>query len=462
MSAGVADVVAGAVREVVTVVRPPTWRGTPFHLNYVYTDREVSGAELLEIHKWALAEQLENPRVISPFVLDWSSVFHPRFYRTAVRLGAPSGTPLAPLHFGAGQAELERLWLESVMFLASVTLSAAVVQKRYSAGTLASKYDRLWQAGKYAAMGLIPGADGQDIMDRVQTLAHGTSLNELDRLLAIRRCFEEVISHFDGPGEVTEVHLAQGEVPAGLRTRFAFLPELKERIGPELECVVVYGSSINSDNFADYDLVLVVRDAESVLRKLHGTSPSFAGKELNVGVYSAQELWRMQCLSGDNLADYGLCIFGEARVPAKATADLMMRNLSFGMVRQRQQLGMVGAALAHRPDAADGLNNLFEYFVKIPANIAKGTFGAANQRLSKNQVHDWLESICEFRTAEAQQLARDGDPGRALAQSAVATGAALRALNQLFGIVGPQLCTETGEPHAHIDAPQESGRQPHP
>lgn len=437
MSAGVADVVADTVREVVSVVRPPTWRGTPFRTNYVYTDREVSGAELLDLHQWAAAGRLENPRVISPFVLDWSAVFHPRFHRAAISSGAAAGAALAPIHVEAGPAALERLWLESVMFLASVTLSAAVVQKRYSPGTLASKYDRLWQAGKYAQMGLIPGLAGQALMDQVQTLAHGTGTAELDKLLAIRRCFEDVISHFDGPGMVTEIHLAQGEISAALRPRFGFLAELKDRMGPELECVVVYGSSINSDNFADYDLVLVVKHPESVLRKLHGTSPSFAGKELNVGVYSDQELWRMQCLSGDNLADYGLCLYGETRVPAKAMADLMMRNLSFGLVRQRQQLGMVGAALAQRPNADDGLHNLFEYFVKIPANIAKGTFGAANQRLSKDQVHDWLESVCGFRTPEMQQLARNGEPGRALAESAVATGAALRALNGHFGIVGP-------------------------
>lgn len=438
MSVGVAAVVPSGIREVVTLQRPATWRGTPLLVSYIYTDREVSGAELVEIYRWAAGEHLENPRVMSPFSLDWSSVFHPRFYHASVRAGASTGAALVPSQGRSGDDTLQRLWLESVMFLASVTLSAAVVQSRYSSGTLASKYDRLWQAGKYATMGLIPGLSGQALMDEVTDLAHSSDTAELDRLLAIRRCFEEVISHLDGPGTVTEVRLAQGEVPTGLRPRFAFLDDLKDRLGPELECVVVYGSSVNSENFADYDLVLVVKHPETVLRKLHGTSPSFAGKELNVGIYSAEELWRMQCLSGDNLAGYGLCIHGETRVPAKSTADLMMRNLSFGIVRQRQQLGMIGAALAQQPDSGDDLHNLFEYFVKIPANIAKGTFGAMNQRLTKDQVHEWLESVCGFRTPEMQRLARNGDPGRALAESAVATGAALRALNGHFDIVRPQ------------------------
>lgn len=438
MSAGLAEVVPAAVREVMAVDRPPTWRGTPFRVTYIYTDREVSGAELLGIHTWAAEEHLENPRVISPFSLQWASVFHPRFYQASVRSGISAGSPMAPTQGQFGDGALQRLWLESVMFLASVTLSAAVVQSRYSSGTLGSKYDRLWQAGRYASMGLIPGVSGQTLTDEVNAMAHSSDIADLDRLLGIRRCFEEIINHLDGPGTVTEVRLSHGEVPLELRPRFAFMNDLKERLGPELECVVVYGSSVNSQNFADYDLVLVVKHPETVLRKLHGTSPSFAGKELNVGIYSAQELWRMQCLSGDNLASYGLCIYGEARVPAKSTPDLMMRNLSFGMVRQRQQLGMVGAALAHQPDSGDDLHNLFEYFVKIPANIAKGTFGAMDHKLTKNQVHEWLESVCGFRTPEMQRLVGEGDPGLALAESAVATGAALRALNERFSVVRQQ------------------------
>ncbi|MHA7271050.1 hypothetical protein [Arthrobacter sp. HLT1-20] len=438
MSAGLADVVPGAVREVIAVDRPPTWRGTPFRVSYIYTDREVSGAELLDIHRWAAGEHLESPRVISPFSLQWASVFHPRFYRAAVRSGVSAGYPMAPVQGQFDDSALQRLWLESVMFLASVTLSAAVVQSRYSSGTLASKYDRLWQAGKYASMGLIPGLSGESLMDEVQSMAHASDHSDLDRLLAIRRCFEEIINHLDGPRSVSEVRLSHGHVPLELRPRFAFMDDLRDMIGSDLECVVVYGSSINSHNFADYDMVLVVKHPETVLRKLHGTSPSFAGKELNVGIYSAEELWRMQCLSGDNLAGYGLCIYGETRVPAKAVPDLMMRNLSFGMVRQRQQLGMVGAAMAHQPNSGDDLHNLFEYFVKIPANIAKGTFGAMEQRLTKNQVHEWLEQVCGFRTPQMQRLVRGGDPGLALAESAVATGATLRALNDRFSIVRQQ------------------------
>lgn len=437
MSARVTDVAPGMVREVTVVERPPTWRGTPFSLSYVHLDREVSGTELLEIHRWASRAKLENPRVISPFTLEWSSVFHPRFYRAAAQAGLAAQGAWEPVAVNARDAGLQRLWLESVLFLSAVTLSAAIVQSRFSEGTLASKYDRLWQAGRLATRGLVPGLQGERLMQDVEAMASAPGIPDLERLLAIRRRFEEVIACFEHPAPVTGVNMAQTALPAGMRARFAFVDELKERIGGKLVCVIVYGSSVNSRHFADYDLVLVVEDPEAVLRRLYASSPVFRGKELNVGVYSPDELWRMQCLSGDNLAGYGLCIYGEARVPAKPVDDLLLRNLSFGIVRQRQQLGMIAAALGDTPDPADDRRNLYEYFAKIPANIAKGTFGAAGQRLTKEEAHQWIESVCGFQTPRMQQLAGTGEPGRALAESAVATGAVLRALNERFNIVRP-------------------------
>ena len=444
MSARVADTAPDTVREVVVVERPPSWRGTPFHLSYVHLDREVSGAELLGIHRWATEQHLENPRVISPITMEWSSVYHPRFYRAAAGTGAATVRPLQPVEANGTDSSLQRLWFESVVFLASVTLSAAIVQSRFSSGTLASKYDRLWQAGKFASTGLVPGLQGQLLMDDVTAMARDSGTSDLERLLAIRRRFEEVVAHLRGPEFVTEVSLVRQEIPAGpwsplrLHRRAAAQHRVPARVRHRLRL------QRQQREFADYDLVLVVKDPEVVLRKLYATSPRFAGKELNVGVYSSDELWRMQCLSGDNLADYGLCIYGETRVPAKSTTDLLMRNLSFGIVRQRQQLGMIGAALADRPRPGDDRHNLYGYFTKIPANIAKGTFGAMNQRLTKEEVHQWIESICGFRTAQMQQLASDGDPGRALAESAVATGAVLRALNEQFKVVRPQRAPNQG------------------
>ncbi|MFF5790609.1 hypothetical protein ACFY5D_01030 [Paeniglutamicibacter sp. NPDC012692] len=203
------------------------------------------------IYRWAAEHHLENPRVISPFTLEWSSVFHPRFYRAATGTGASTVPSLEPVEANGTDSSPQRLWFELVVFLASVTLSAAIVQSRFSSGTLASKYDRLWQAGRFMSTGLVPGLRGQTLMDDVVAMAHDNEVSDLDRLLAIRSRFEEVISHLRGPESVTEASLLRSEVSAALRPRFGFLEELQHELGAQLECVIVYGSSVNSKDFAD-------------------------------------------------------------------------------------------------------------------------------------------------------------------------------------------------------------------
>ncbi|WP_211468071.1 hypothetical protein, partial [Collimonas silvisoli] len=111
-------------------------------------------------------------------------------------------------------------------------------------------------------------------------------------------------------------------------------------------------------------------------------------------------------------------------------------NMSFGLIRQRQQLGMIAAALVQPSQGGeDDRRNLHEYFVKIPANIVKGTFGATGIRMSKESAQSWLLAQCDFDTATQQKQVVAGYPGSALAEAAVATGAALRALNDKFKIV---------------------------
>src|SRR5262249_11157523 len=157
--------------------------------------------------------------------------------------------------------------------------------------------------------------------------------------------------------------------------RFGFMDSLLKECGSTVRAVIAYGSSIASATFADYDLIVVSDQPETVLRRLAGRSPVWGGKELNIGVYSPNELIIMQRLSGDNLAGYGICLWGEAAVVQKPLDLLLARNFSFGVIRQRQQLGMLSRTLEPIVTTNDDLRNLYDYFVKIPANVAKGTFG---------------------------------------------------------------------------------------
>lgn len=419
--------------------RPPTWRPTPLEFSYILVSAEPSGKRMREIYSWAIANAHPNPRVISPFLLGLSAVFNPAFYNAAAeRSGANAVRPARDcchLPLSTALARV-RFRLQSVLFLSAVTMSAAIVQSRWSPGTVASKYDKLWQAGQLAEDGAAPELRELELKTRVLELAADQTIADVERLLAVRDLFEAAI---DKLGTSINAQTATMFADSGMARsdRFGFVERLRRSI-PGLDAVVVYGSSLSSDNFADYDLILVCERPAAALRSLAGTSPVWNGKELNVGVYSRTELWRMQLLSGDNLSDYGVCLFGTVTVPYKPVTELLARNMSFGLIRQRQQLGMIAAALAPPPPApgnGDDRRNLYEYFVKIPANIVKGTFGATGIRMSKESVQSWLLTECDFDTATQQKQVGAGYPGSALAEAAVATGTALRVLNDQFDIV---------------------------
>lgn len=421
------------------VERPPTWREHPLTVSYLYPEQEPDASRLAELYGWAVESGYPNVRVLSPRTVQWSELFHPRFYEalratptvlpdTHVRLREPS-------HLDEPGA-LTTFWVESTVFLASVTLSAAIVQSRWSVGTLASKYDRLWQVGQLAETGVLPEVQELDLTSAVRTLSSDVSMPSVDRLLAIRTLFEQVLARIPSVTPFERSVLRASPLPPDLVDRFRFVATLREQLGPELVCVVAYGSSVTSRNFADIDLLLVSTRPDRTLRTLAGTSPTSGGKELNVGVYSPEELWTMQLLSGDNLLDYGVCLYGEVEVPTKPRAVLLARNLSFGVVRQRQQLGMVGAAMTHEPqDPTDDRRSLYEYFVKIPANVVKGTWGADGRQVPKDDVYAWLRRTCGFDTVAQQSAVMSGSPGEALAAAAVATGTAMAALDADLAIL---------------------------
>lgn len=419
-----------------TVERPPTWRRTPYVLSYLLTPREVDARELIELLTRAHAQQLPNPRVITPALASWSSLLHPRFY-ASVHDDFPVAVPrlawaddAVPGDFPA----LSRLWLESVLFLSGVTLSAAIIQGRYSAGTIGSKFDRLWDAGTLAALGVAHELRQLDLHARIRALvAEGNTGVPL--LLQLRELFMQalaLIAPRTGAPETLRCTEALSD-----DDRFGFVATLRATLGRSLHAVVVYGSSVSSAHFADIDALVVTDDPVSALRQLANTSPVWRGKELNLGVYSPGELLVMQRLSGDNLSEYGVCAYGATAVVRKPKSALLARNFSFGMIRQRQQFGMLSREIGMPAAAADRFN-LNQYFVKIPANVAKGTFGAVGRRLPKEHVHDWLKTAVGFDTPGMQAQAARGQVIDALAQSSLATGLTLHALNRELRVIRDQ------------------------
>lgn len=414
--------------------RPPTWRGSPLEMAYIVVGAGLSGNRMHEIYTWAMANGLPNPRVVSPFLLELSKVFNPLFYN-AISRKEKAKTRISGyccyLLLDSIIARL-RFRLQSMLFLSAVTMSAAIIQSRWSKGTIESKYDKLWQAGQFAEEGVTPELRALDLKAHTTLLAQNRRITDLNRLIAVREMFEEAIrrltSSLTSPNRimVADRDMARSD-------KFGFVDALRTSV-PTLQAIVIYGSSISSEHFADYDLMLICKRPIDALVSLAGTSPSWNGKELNIGIYSPEEFRNMQLLSGDNLSDYGVCLFGELNVPHKPIAELLARNMSFGAVRHRQQLGMIAASLAPPESDVDDRRNLYAYFVKIPSNIVKGTYGAVGNRISKETVHSWLREHCDFDTEFQQNQAVIGHYGPALAAAAVGTERALAALNDELGI----------------------------
>lgn len=410
-------------------------------LSYLMLDEEPSAQSLADLYFWANAQDLQNPRVISPALLNWSSVFNPLFFSAATRGrdGASKSREPQVCRFEtlSNLSTQIEFWLQSVLFLGAVTMSAAIIQSRWSRGTIGSKYDKLWRTGCLSRKGIFPQLESFSLVDRVNELATSENISPVDRLLRLRGLFELAIAGMGQSIHAQSVTMTATNLDSRDKDRFGFVDTLTGAL-PSVVAIVVYGSSINSLQFADYDIVLVSDDPETVLRKLAGTSPTWNHKELNIGVYSPGELWNMQLLAGDNLADYGLCVYGEIDVPEKEVDELLARNMSFGLVRTRQQIGMTGTALASK-EGSDLLdrNALYEYFVKIPGNIAKGTFGAIGDRLPKEVVHEWLMRNVGFDTNFQQSRVRRGESGLALCEATAATSKVLQLLNSQFGILTP-------------------------
>lgn len=419
------------------VDRQPNWRGQPYSISYLLPDHEPTADELVDVHRWAYQEGFPNPRAIPPALMQWSSLFNPRFFN-AVAVDQACDQP--PLSWNRStdvpnSSDLPSLWLESTLFLAGVTFSAAIVQSRYSSGTIASKYDHLWEAGVLSEAGVAPQLRALNLKATIQNLADNPQQDGVERLLDLRDLFLSAWKLLAPPYGEVEI-MSQGSLSGNYIDRFGFLPELRAQCGQKLQAIIVYGSSISSENFADYDLLIVTDEPQSLLRRLAGTSPSWHGKEINMGVYSPDELIVMQRLSGDNLANYGICLWGAAPVVHKSTDRLLVRNFSFGIIRQRQQLGMLSRAIGEPLQSdKDDRRNLHDYFVKIPANVAKGTLGALGERWSKEQVQQWMLAKFGFDALAEQRRAMQGNPGLALAHSALATSRVLEALNEKVELV---------------------------
>lgn len=434
-----------------TVYMPPNWKSSSeIPYTFVYVREEINVQKYYEFFKLSFKEGLSNPRIITPRVLGFSSLFHPTFYHSAKNNFRPTDPELN--HFFEAFRPMEVIqstsselldsklifYLQSLTFLSGVTLSAAIIQNRWSKGTIESKLNRLWQVGC-----LVESAENEalielNICDFVLETANKFDQDPLRALFEIKLFYSKVLSILteNVSSEVREIN--EAILDEHQEKKYGFVPDLKSLLGDNLETIILYGSATNSETFADYDLIIIVNDLELGLEALAGKSPMYNGLELNISLFEKDDFWTYQLASGDNLLDHSLCLYGQASVPHKSSGDLLARNFSFGFIRFRQQLGMASYANEIKSDS-DDKKNLLDYFIKIPLNVSKGIQGCTGSITTNEELRKWFIEILDFDVDHLRKLSHEGNHVYAISTAAWATQEVMYLANQKIGFFQPEM-----------------------
>lgn len=435
---------------------PPRWnQEEDLEYNYFLLNKEIELADFIEIHKNFAIQQTINPRVITLTALKLSALYHPLFYNAVIKSNRKKtssdindffkesiSNKIVPNFFEVSIESRAIFWLQSSLFLAGVTLSAAIIQNRWSPGTLESKLSRLWQAGYLAKRMKIDSLNKLNLCDWVKQF-DSLNLQFPEIFIQLKNKFSEALSCLVNGNESTKFLLTQGLFEKEQKLRFGFVNDLQRLLGENLKAILVYGSSIDSEKFSDYDLMLVVKDSSEALLRLAGKNPIYNGIELNIGIYNEVEFWNYQLISGDNLNTHSLCLFGEVEVPLKTKALLLERNFSFGYIRMRQLIGMISYAQASKTDdLGDNKFNLYQYFIKIPLNVVRGILGALGQKKSKEEVSEWCKNNIHFDVNKESRRCQEGNPADSIAAAALATERVLIEFNKKMKVFSEIPCSE--------------------
>jgi len=415
------------------IVMPPTWKNTDTtQYTFIYTDSELNSRQYVDFFKLCSTKKIANPRLFTPSVLEFASLFHPLFFHAVkysprkkseeltdytrqlqqLRLNYPISTGI--------EVATTKYYLQSAVFLTGVTLSAAIIQNRWSIGTLESKLNRLWQTGSLVKHTGIKKLADLDILSFVKKEALQIQSKPLHALFDLKLFFSQILKELVNTIPFEEAYIKTTKLNPAQQKKFGFINILKSILGKNMQAVLLYGSATNSEKFADYDLIIIVKDLKDALENLAGKSPKYNGLEINISVFDEKDFWTYQLASGDNLMDHAICLYGEARIPHKASNDLLARNFSFGFIRFRQLLGMA-AQLNNSPTESDDKRNLLNYFTKIPLNVSKGIQGCYGKVTTNEEIRKWFITKLQFNVDEQIENSKKGKHIEAISTAAWAT-----------------------------------------
>ncbi len=427
---------------------PIGWKSEPpVQYNYVYMDTDLEAEDYVSFFQLCRNLNIPNPRIFSPRILSFASVLHPSLF-FSVKYGESTSNELNAFKKSLVPMELTfdynsntdldspKFYFQSLAFLSGVTLSAAIIQNRYSEGTIESKLNRLWQLATASGQNDILGLNEIDIKQFVLKTANKLNGDKLNVLVDIKKFYSTVLKKLVKDIDCEWRCLKADRLSKSQKVKYGFIDSLKSDLGSNLQCVILYGSAVNSQKFSDYDLILIVKNLDSAINALAGKSPIYRGLELNISLFDEDDFITYQLASGDNLIDHALCLYGETNVPHKTSNLLLTRNFSFGFIRFRQQIG-VSAYVNDIKSRQDDKKNLLDYFIKIPLNVSKGIEGCFGQINTNEELRYWFKETLGFDVDFFRAESAKGNHNVAIAVASWATETVMYLANLKYGFCKP-------------------------
>ena len=432
---------------------PPSWKSGVKNnfINFMIFQQELTEKDIIEILKYAKKEGIINPRPITRKIFEFASILHPRLFFSAKKEGNLfTITPdlqqfitsirkgkLNKRYKNLERFDLSQEYYNSLLFLAGCTLSAAIIQNRYAEGTIDSKLNRLWQYLHFREKEYGSSKEIESFKNQIIQIGNDTHESQLNKLKQIKKLYAHIFQSISQnllsfkPKLISAQKLSSAD-----QEKFGFTEDLKNSLGENLVAIFVYGSSVTSKVFNDYDVIIVVKDEDQAFEKLQGTNPSFQGFDINLSVYSIENFKVYQIYSGDNLDNNVICIYGEVEIPVKSKEVLVLRNFSFAIIRLRQLLGMASfLSQEGKHFGLSGNENIYHYFIKIPMHITKGVRSAYGDPIDKEIINDWTKQQFNYSIDQQMQLCEENRTWEAIANAYIATLNVMDALNEEYHFI---------------------------
>ena len=283
------------------------------------------------------------------------------------------------------EADRVLLQLQTEIDSKSATIDAAIINARRELGTVVNKahvLNRLYMIGQLY----------KHIHERKYPMLFGdlTNQNNWDGALSemkmtfIEYMLEVPVGKRKYPRKIREVEVSKQE----LEKKYCYVDWLKQKLGDDLEGVLLYGSAARTDNpeeYSDFDNWVRVRDVRKAHRMLAGTKPYVIDSKVvecrgrddkdlpedakHIGIHimpeSEEYLIRHIRFLHDSreFLKHTKVLYGMFPFPKIRQDEVIERGISQAYVKLKTIAGSLNWAYS-APEKIMGKPNLFEYIVK--------------------------------------------------------------------------------------------------